>query len=107
MKIRIDGRRRREMNRIERGKYEYEKMIARYDSECKLTAHYFIDVNTGEPIKEGASIDTYTCWDCKNCKKDNSWREEQNHYIWCSKHIMRDFDREGIDPCSDFDLEEE
>ena len=48
--IQVDGRRRREINRAERGRQEYERMIARYDSECKLTAHYFIDLETGEPI---------------------------------------------------------
>lgn len=49
--IQVDGRRRREINRAERGRQEYERMIARYDSECKLTAHYFIDVQTGKIIK--------------------------------------------------------
>ncbi len=48
----VDGREIRERNRKERGKVEYRRMLARYDSESHLTAHYFIDLKTGEKIRE-------------------------------------------------------
>lgn len=48
----VDGRAVREKNRKERGKIQYRKMLARYDQESKLTAHYFIDLKTGEKIRD-------------------------------------------------------
>lgn len=50
MSIQIDGRRRREENRKMRGEYQFRKMLDRYDYESHLTAHYFIDPETGERI---------------------------------------------------------
>lgn len=51
-KIFVDGRRRREENRKKRGAIQFENMIARYDSESHMTAHYFIDLKTGEKIEQ-------------------------------------------------------
>lgn len=61
MSIQIDGRRRREENRKERGEYYYRKMLARYDYESHLTAHYFIDPDTGEPIEVSEEGDFDEC----------------------------------------------
>jgi len=56
----IDGRVRREQNRKEHGRYLYEKMIARYESECKLLDHYYIDTKTGERIEKEEDIESNT-----------------------------------------------
>lgn len=50
--MQIDGRQRREHNRKARGSHHYENMLARYEKESKLTAHYFIDLETGEIIRD-------------------------------------------------------
>lgn len=63
--MQIDGRQRREENRYMRGSVHYQNMLAKYERESKLTAHYFVDLKTGAVIRN-----------CMKESKDESYARE-------------------------------
>ena len=52
----VDGRVRREQNRKERASWEHERMIARYEKECKHLNTYFVDPETLKNYKHGQEL---------------------------------------------------